>query len=261
MKLNLNADLGESFGVWKMGQDEAMLPLINTGNIACGFHAGDPLTMVETMRRAYKAGISVGAHVGFPDLLGFGRRQLVMEPRELAACITYQLGALMGTAKAAGMQVTHVKPHGAMAEMASQNLAMAWVITGAIRSIDPSLVLLAPVHSQLARAGQEAGLQVALEVYADRNYAEDGNLIPVNQAGALLTEVQACVKQIRTMLKLGGTKSVNGRVMKTPFHSIAIQTQGAEGVAIANAVRHDLLKAGHEFASLSDVLSDTTDRV
>ena len=166
MEINLNADLGESFGAWRMGDDRALLAVIGSANVACGFHAGDPLVMTETVRLAGETGVSLGAHPAFPDLQGFGRREMQLSPRELSTVVTYQVGALMGIAQSQGQRVTHVKPHGAMSNMACQDAAMAATIAVAVKAIDAQLILLAPALSELAAAGRAAGLRVADEVFA-----------------------------------------------------------------------------------------------
>ena len=144
MHINLNADLGEGFGAWRMGDDRALLAIVGSANVACGFHAGDPLVMAETVRLAGAAGVSLGAHPAFPDLQGFGRRAMRLAPAELAAVVTYQVGALMGMARSQGQRVSHVKPHGAMSNMACEDAAMAATIAVAVKAIDPQLILLAP---------------------------------------------------------------------------------------------------------------------
>lgn len=255
MKLNLNADMGEGFGAWRMGDDRALLSLVNSANVACGFHAGDPVVMLDTLGMAQRAGVSVGAHPGFPDLQGFGRRRMQLSARELASAITYQLGAIMALARSAGTKITHVKPHGAMSNMACEDLGMAWTIVGAIRSIDPSLIVLAPALSQLAVAAHEAGLPVALEVYADRRYAESGHLLPRDQPGAVITEPAECMAEVLTMLKKGGIRCATGRILRTPIHSICVHGDGAQSVACLQAVRNGLLKLGHELVTLPQVLA------
>ena len=186
LNINLNADLGESFGAWTMGDDRALLGIVGSANVACGFHAGDPLVMTETVRLAREAGVSIGAHPAFPDLQGFGRRAMRLSARELGAVVTYQVGALIGVAQAQGLRVTHVKPHGAMNNLACEDAAMAATIAGAVKAIDTRLILLAPALSQLAVAGRAAGLRVADEIFADRAYTDEGNLVPRGQPGAVL---------------------------------------------------------------------------
>lgn len=175
--INLNADMGESFGAWQMGDDQALLQIVSSANLACGFHAGDPLIMRSTVRLALAQGVSIGAHPSFPDLQGFGRRAMQLTPAELEATILYQVGALQAMATAEGGRVSHVKPHGALNNIACADAAIAATVARAVHSLDPTLILLAPAHSELARAGEAAGLPVRYEVFADRAYLDDGQLM------------------------------------------------------------------------------------
>ena len=254
MHINLNADLGESFGAWRMGNDAALLATIDSANVACGFHGGDPTVMAETVRLAREAGVSLGAHPSFPDLQGFGRRAMRLSADELAAVVIYQIGALMGMALSQGAQVTHVKPHGAMNNMACEDAAMAATIADAVRAVDPALILLAPALSKLAQAGRAAGLRVADEVFADRAYTDDGNLVPRGQPGAVLESSDACLAHVLRMLDRGGIVSASGRVLPTSFHSICVHGDNAHAVATAAALRAGLLAAGHRLSGLPDLL-------
>jgi len=254
MHINLNADLGESFGAYRMGNDAELLATIDSANVACGFHGGDPSVMAETVRLARAAGVSIGAHPSFPDLQGFGRRVMRLGADELAAVVIYQVGALMGMARSQGVQVTHVKPHGAMNNMACEDAAMAATIAGAVHAVDPGLILLAPALSQLARAGRAAGLRVADEVFADRAYTDDGNLVPRSQPGAVLASSEECLAHVLRMLDGGGIVSTSGRLLPTAFHSICVHGDNAHAVATAAAVRAGLLAAGHRLCGLPALL-------
>jgi len=250
MDINLNADLGESFGAWRMGDDRALLGIVGSANIACGFHGGDPLVMTDTVRLAREAGVSLGAHPSFPDLQGFGRREMQLAPRELAAVVTYQVGALIGIAQAQGQRVTHVKPHGAMNNMACEDAAMAATIAKAVKAIDPQLILMAPALSQLAAAGRAAGLRVADEVFADRAYTEDGNLVPRSVPGAVLHDSAECLAHVLRMIERGGIVTLTGKLLPCSFHSICVHGDNAHAVATAAAVRDGLLAAGHRLKPL-----------
>ena len=254
MDINLNADLGESFGAYRMGDDAALLAIVGSANVACGFHGGDPLVMAETVRLAREHGVSLGAHPSFPDLQGFGRRAMALSSRELAAVVTYQVGALMGMAQSQGVRVTHVKPHGAMSNMACEDAAMAATIATAVKAIDRELILLAPALSQLAHAARAAGLRVANEIYADRAYTEAGHLVPRSQPGAVLHDSAACLAHVLRMLERGGIVSVSGRLLPTPFHSICVHGDNAHAVATATAVRDGLQAAGHRLRGLPELL-------
>ena len=258
-KINLNADLGESFGVWEMGCDDQLLRIIGAANIACGFHAGDPLVMRRTVRQALAAGVSLGAHPSFPDLQGFGRRAMQLPAAELEAMLIYQIGALAGMAQAEGGRLTHVKPHGALNNMACENAALAGSVVAAIKSFDPALILLAPVLSQLLLVGAAAGLKVAAEVFADRSYTDTGKLVPRSQPGAVLHSADACVEQVLRMLDPGGIVSLDGQLIRTEFHSICVHGDGPQAVAAATAIRAALLDAGICLVKLPEALKSGSD--
>lgn len=244
MELNLNADLGESFGAWKMGDDTALLAIVGSASIACGFHAGDPLVMRRTLHAARRSGASIGAHPSFPDIQGFGRRPMHMAADELQAMILYQLAALSGMARVEGMTMTHVKPHGALSNMASEDPALAARVTKAVKIFDASLILLAPARSRLVEAAQREGLPVAAEVFADRAYTDDGNLVPRSHPGAVLTQTADCVSHVLRMLDAGGIVSVSGKHVQVPFHSICVHGDNAHSVEVAGAVRKALVDNG-----------------
>ena len=252
--INLNADLGESFGAWSMGDDAALLPVIRSANIACGFHAGDPVVMRQTVRHAIAHGVSLGAHVAFPDLQGFGRRVMQLSAAELEAVVIVQIGALQAMAAAEGARVTHVKPHGAMSNMACADEAMAACIVQAIQAVDRDLILLAPALSALQRTGEAAGMRVALEVFADRTYQADGQLTPRSLPGAVLHDPQASVQHVRRMLDTGGIVTAEGHCLPTPIHSICVHGDGPAAVESARAIRHGLEAAGHRLASLPELV-------
>jgi UPF0271 protein len=234
--LNLNADLGESFGPWRMGDDAALLTLVQSANIACGFHAGDPLVMRTTVAAALKAGVSLGAHPAYPDLQGFGRRALKCSAEEVEAFILYQLGGLDGFARAAGARVSHVKPHGALSNAACRDKNLAGAIARAVKAYDNSLILLAPALSALAAAGAEAGLPTALEIYADRTYQDDGQLTPRDEDGAVLHEAEQSLAHVEAMLAAGGIRALSGKILPTPIHSICVHGDGPQAVATAAAL-------------------------
>lgn len=252
--INLNADLGESFGAWTMGSDAELLRVILSANIACGFHAGDPVVMRETVRLAIANGVSLGAHPAFPDLQGFGRRVMQLSPKELEATILYQVGALQAMAAAEGGRVTHVKPHGALNNMACADGAMAATVARAVKALDRDLILLAPALSALERAGEAAGLRVAREVFADRTYQADGQLTPRSQPGSVLHEAQDCVRHVQRMLDAGGIVTAGGQRLPTPIHSICVHGDGPGAVAAAQAIRAALEAAGHRLAGLPELV-------
>ena len=250
--INLNADLGESFGAWRMGDDAALLQVIGSANIACGFHAGDPVVMRETVRLAVANGVSLGAHPAFPDLQGFGRRVMQLSPKELEATILYQVGALQAMAAAEGGRVSHVKPHGALNNMACADEAMATTVARAVKALDRELILLAPAHSALERAGEAAGLRVAREVFADRSYQPDGQLTPRSQPGAVLHGAQDCVQHVLRMLEAGGIVTADGQRLPTRIDSICVHGDGPGAVEAARAIRDALEAAGHRLVTLPE---------
>ncbi|MFW5329034.1 LamB/YcsF family protein [Hydrogenophaga sp. ZJX-1] len=252
--INLNADLGESFGAWRMGDDAALLQVIGSANIACGFHAGDPVVMRETVRLALANGVSLGAHPAFPDLQGFGRRAMQLSAKELEATILYQVGALQAMAVAEGGVVTHVKPHGALNNIACANAEVAATVARAVRALDRELILLAPALSALEAAAEAAGLRVGREVFADRTYQQDGQLTPRSQPGAVLHDAQACVQHVLRMLDAQGIVTANGQRLPTPIHSICVHGDGPDAVASAQQIRLALEKAGYQLAPLTSLV-------
>ena len=215
-RINLNADLGESFGAWRMGDDDALLRLVGSANVACGFHAGDPATMRRTVRLAMDRGVAVGAHPSLPDLQGFGRRPMDITPLEAYELALYQIGALGAFVRAAGGRLNHVKPHGALYTQASRDRALADGIARAVRDFDPSLILFGLSGSELVAAGRAAGLSVAREAFADRGYQRDGSLVPRSQAGARVEDVDAAVER-------GLRMALEGRVMTPQSEWVSLE--------------------------------------
>jgi UPF0271 protein len=255
MKINLNADLGESFGAWSMGSDEQLLRVVCSANIACGFHAGDPLVMRKTVRTALAAGVGIGAHPAYPDLQGFGRRRMEMAPAELEAAVIYQVGALVGMAAAEGGRLSHVKPHGALNNQACEDAALADTVARAVRAADRDLILLAPALSELQAAGLRAGLQVAAEIFADRAYSDAATLLPRQQPGAVLHDADAVVAHVMRMLDAGGIVAHSGKVLPTAMHSICVHGDNPGAVDNARRLRATLEAAGWRLAGLPDVLA------
>lgn len=249
-RINLNADLGESFGAWRMGSDEALLTLVSSANIACGGHAGDPLVMRQTVRQALAHGVSLGAHPSFPDLQGFGRRRMDFTPAEVEAIVLYQVGALQAMACAEGGRVSHVKPHGALNNIACVDVALADAIARAIQALDARLILLAPALSELAAAGQRAGLPVALEVFADRAYLDDGQLVPRSRPGAMVHGAQASLAHVQRMLETGGLVCASGKQLPTAIDSICLHGDGPKAVATAGVIRQGLEASGWQLCPL-----------
>jgi len=253
--LNLNADLGESFGPWKMGSDGAMLGIVNSANVACGYHAGDPTVMLKTVALARDNGVSVGAHPGYPDLQGFGRRRMDVPLDELEAMVIYQIGALDACARAQGLRVTHVKPHGALSNIASAERKVAEAIARAVKRLDPGLILLAPAASQMVLAGRALDLPIVEEVFADRAYLDDGNLVPRSQPGAMIHGAEASLAHVMRMVEEQALVSITGKRIPVNPQSICVHGDNAEAVATARALREGLEKAGYTMATIPEVLA------
>ncbi len=253
MLLNLNSDLGESFGAWEMAGDEPMLGIVNSANVACGYHAGDPLVMMRTLALAGKNGVSVGAHPGFPDLQGFGRRRMDIPAAELEAMLIYQIGALDACARAQGLRVTHVKPHGALSNIACADRKVADVVARAVHRLDPTLILLAPAASQMVLAGREQGLPMIEEIFADRAYLDDGNLVPRSQPGAMIHGAEASLAHVMRMVEEQALVSINGKRIPVEPQSICVHGDNAEAVATAQALRDGLTQAGYLLATIPEL--------
>ena len=253
-QLNLNADLGESFGPWEMGSDAEMLGIVGSANVACGYHAGDPLVMTNTAALAVKHGVSIGAHPGYPDLQGFGRRRMDIPLPELEAMLIYQVGALDACARVQGMRVTHVKPHGALSNMACADRKIADAVARAVQCLDASLILLAPAASQLIFAGEEHGLPVVEVVFADRAYLDDGNLVPRSQPGAMIHGAEASLAHVMRMIEAQALISINGRRIPVKPQSICVHGDGPEAVATARAIRNGLQAAGFDMVTIPQLL-------
>ena len=242
--VDLNCDMGESFGAWRMGADAAVMPSITSANIACGFHAGDPGVMRETVGLAAEAGVAIGAHPGYPDLAGFGRRDMQMAPRELEDMLLYQIAALAGFARASGVELKHVKPHGALYNMAARDRRLCDSIVRAVRSFDSSLVLFGLAGSVMLAAGRDAGLRVAAEGFADRMYEPDGSLTPRSRSGAVLDDPGAVASRAVRMIRDGRVTASDGREIDVHIDTICVHgdTPGAE--ISARALRTALIEAG-----------------
>jgi UPF0271 protein len=252
-RLNLNSDLGESFGPWNMGSDDAMLRIINSANVACGYHGGDPLVMLKTAQLAEANGVSIGAHPSFPDLQGFGRRRMDIPAAELEAMIIYQIGALQACARARGAKVTHVKPHGALSNIASADRKVADAVARAVHRLDPSLILLATAASQMVAAGKAIGLPVVEEIFADRAYLDDGNLVPRSQPGAMVHGAEASLAHVMRMVEERALISINGKRIPVNPQSICVHGDNADAVATAQALRDGLAKAGYSLVTIPEL--------
>jgi UPF0271 protein len=243
--------MGESFGHYSLGNDAAMLDIVTSANIACGLHAGDPLVMRHTVAMAIARGVTVGAHPGYPDLQGFGRRQLSMGAEELEATILYQLGALAGFVAAAGAHLIHVKPHGALYNAAARDPKVAGTIARAVTSFDPQLIVVALPGSALAEAAGSIGLSVATEGFADRAYQEDGTLVPRSRSGAVIHDpAQAAARAVR-MVTEGTVEAITGETILVEIDTLCIHGDTPNAPAIAQSLRRALEAAGVSIAGLA----------
>jgi 5-oxoprolinase (ATP-hydrolysing) subunit A len=246
--IDLNADLGESFGAWRLGDDQALLSIVTSANIACGFHAGDPLTIRRACAGAIARGVAIGAQVSYRDLAGFGRRQMEVPPDELEAELLYQIAALDGIARAEGGAVSYVKPHGALYNRAATDPVQAGALTAAIRAIDPALPLLTLPGSVAARVAADAGLTVIAEAFADRGYGADGSLLPRGQPGAVITDPAAVAARATALATRHVIESATGSEVRVHARSVCIHGDTAGAVALARAVRAALAQAGVQVA-------------
>jgi len=248
-RIDLNADLGESFGAWRMGDDGALLALVSSANIACGFHAGDPVIMRRTVELAAARGVAIGAHIALPDLQGFGRREMRVSAGEAHALTLYQLGALAAFTRAAGVPLAHVKPHGALYNMAARDATLATAIARAVHDFDPALRLVGLAGSALLDAGRAAGLAVAAEAFADRRYRADGSLQPRGEAGALLEDADQACAQALGIVRDGAVTAVDGR--RVPLHAdtLCLHGDGPHAAEFARRLREALGAAGVQIAA------------
>lgn len=236
-RVDLNSDLGESFGRYTLGSDDKIIPLISSANVACGFHASDPLVMDKTVARAAEAGVRVGAHPGFPDLMGFGRRNMNITPEEAKAYTLYQLGALDAFCRSRGVKMQHVKPHGAFYNMAAKDYRLSKAICEAVRAFDDSLVVLALSGGETAKAAADLGLRVALEVFADRAYEEDGSLVDRRKEGAMITDENEAIARVVRMVKEQKVRAVTGKDIPIRADSVCVHGDGAKALAFVEKIR------------------------
>lgn len=255
MKIDINCDLGEGFGAYRMGDDEALLRVISSANVACGFHAGDPVIMDRTVRCAKKSGVDVGAHIGFSDLQGFGRRAMQLDTKELETMTLYQLGALRGIASAVEKPMTHVTFHGALGNMSFADAALAETLVRAVKSFDRALIVIAPPMTELHRAATKAGLPVANVVFADRAYDDQGLLVSRKLPGAVIKDPDEVTSRIIRMLEDRTITSISGKRMPVSIHSILVHGDTDGASVLATLVRDRIECAGAVVAPVSEVIA------
>lgn len=242
--MDLNSDLGESYGAWRMGDDASMLDVVTSANVACGFHAGDPAGILETLRAAAQRGVAVGAHVSYPDRVGFGRRNMDPTSRELVGDVIYQIGALRGLAAAAGTHVTYVKPHGALYNTIAHDERQANDVITALLALDAGLVLLALAGSPLVQWARDRGLKVCAEAFADRAYTPQGALVSRREPGAVLADPDAVAARMLDWVRTGELAAVDGSRIQLQADSICVHGDSPGAVAMARALRARLDAAG-----------------
>lgn len=252
-KVDLNCDIGESFGAWRIDISREVMERISSANIACGFHAGDPMVMEEAVNLCKQYQVAVGAHPGFPDLMGFGRREMKISAKEARNYILYQVGALSAFCTSAGLELQHVKPHGALYNMAAYDEELAKGIIDGLLNVRPRPILLALSGSNLARMAEQAGLSVAHEVFADRAYNRDGTLVPRGRAGAVLVDPEAIAKRAIRMVKKGEVETIEGDVIKLRADSICVHGDNPRATEIVIRLAEALNEAGIAIVPLREL--------
>ena len=242
--IDLNCDMGESFGAWSMGDDEGIMPYISSANIACGFHAGDPGTIHKTVMSCLRHGVAIGAHPSYPDLVGFGRRRMELDPQEVYDTVLYQLGAVAAFAKSSGTFLRHVKPHGALYNHAAKDSLTAQAILNAVKYFDAQLLFFGPPGSELEKAAQGIGVVFCAEAFADRSYQSDGSLTPRSKMGAILPDVDSCVRQVMGMVEHGTVTALEGGTVSVRADTVCIHGDGPMSVAIAKSLHGALTAKG-----------------
>ncbi len=253
-RINLNADIAEGWGAYDIGDDAALMRIIKSASVACGFHAGDHATMHRIVMLAKDLGVSIGAHPGFNDLWGFGRREIKMRTDDLEYMTAYQIGALQAIACYAGLRVTHLKAHGALANMAANDRGYAMAIGRAIKTVDPSIIYVALAGSEMEKAALELGLPLAREGFADRQYEEDGNLASRSIPGTVYRDPAAALEQALRMVEHGEVRARSGKIVKVSVDTICVHGDEPSAVEVAKAVRAGLDKSGIEVVTLPEMI-------
>ena len=248
--VDLNSDLGESFGNYTIGMDEEILKYVSSANVACGWHAGDPLVMEKTIALAKRFGAAVGAHPGFPDRMGFGRRNMAVTPEETKAYVQYQLGALQAFAKAQGVRIQHVKPHGALYNMAAADKKLAKAMCEAVYEIDQDIIFMGLAGSEMITAAGETGLKAASEVFADRAYNDDGTLVSRKLPGAVIQDKELALRRVVRMVKKGKVESISGKDIDIKADSICVHGDNPKALEFVKDIRDTLEKEGVTISNL-----------
>lgn len=255
LKIDINCDLGESYGAFKIGNDEKIMPHITSANIACGFHAGDPITMAHTINLAKKHGVAIGAHPSYPDLLGFGRREMRLTLEEIKNYTIYQVSALQGFAKIAGLNLQHVKPHGALYNTAVKDVETSRGIVDAVKALDEGLIIFAPPKSALAKTATKAGLRVAYEFFADRAYNTDGTLVSRKQPNSIITNPFTVLERTLKVIREGKVSAANGEtVTLDKVHTICVHGDTPTAIKLTEVLKKELVKSGIEVTSVGNFI-------
>ncbi len=252
--IDLNADIGESFGQYTIGNDQSILEFVSSANIACGFHAGDPSVMHNTVKLALKHDVSIGAHPGYPDLQGFGRRTMSFSPEEVHDMVLYQVGALYAFVKASGGKLQHVKPHGALYNEAVKSFLFSSAIARAVSIFQPDLILMGPSGSELERAALKHSIPFAREVFADRAYDDKGHLVSRHAKGALIHDTNTCIERMLDMLDQKPVQSINGNPLSLSGDTICLHGDHPEAVLFAKSLKKALIDKGHTVSPLNSFL-------
>ena len=252
--VDLNCDLGESFGTWRIGLDDQVIPHITSANVACGWHGGDPLVMEKTVALCREHGVRVGAHPSYPDLMGFGRRAMNVTPDEARAYIKYQIGALRAFCVSQGLEMQHVKPHGALYNAMGRDRALAEAVCRGIRECGGGLIVMALAGSAVVDAARQLGLPVAQEVFADRAYEEDGSLVDRRKPGAMITDEQEAIARVVRMVTQGKVTAVTGREMDIEAHSVCVHGDGPKALEFVQKIGRALRENGVRLAPLCEVI-------
>lgn len=254
ISVDLNSDLGESFGAYRIGDDKAMLELVSSANVACGFHAGDPIVMHQTATDALNKGIDLGAHPGFNDVWGFGRRKIFGDSAaDIEKMLIYQIAALQGIAQAVGHRVTHVKVHGSLATIAFEDRSLSEALVRAMRAVDRELVLVSTPHNETERAARRGDIRVACEVFADRLYGDNGLTLPRSEPGAVIHDPALAAARAMRMVEEQAIETISGKKIAMPVHTICVHGDNPQGVAIARALRQTLENAGVAIRPISQL--------
>lgn len=251
LQIDLNSDLGESFGAYRLGEDQELIRYITTANVACGWHAGDPMVMDRTVRMAREQGIAIGAHPGYPDLLGFGRRPMKLSPLEVKNYVKYQIGALQAFAVSCDMKVGHVKPHGALSNICQYDRETSRAVCEAVYEVDPSMIIFYCAGSVLGEEAEKLGLKTASEIFADRAYMDDLSLAPRAMEGAVITDEEAAIRRCIRMVREGKVRSLSGKELEIRGDTLCVHGDGPKALAFVKRIRQEFQAAGIAIRPLS----------